>query len=364
MPSDEQIIGMHRQTERWSKFRRNLHGEAMLRRQERNTVFGGIRPEYTSTSRVDATGNLLFLGVSPTSVLGKQLLPPPQPCGSAGTALTQKDEEHFSQVDSRFLRRFGQLESQANRRRQVEADLRVSHTSSAPASSPVSSHDRRRAHPMTDPMAFKFEQQWARLRKDSIFDLDQAPPADDDEHSSASAGRASPEASGAVSAGLGSAVGRGGSAPLAGTRHGSLSARQVSSRSEQQRTRGGITGQHPCPPSRGAASPHGASASAASSAAHPQTARSLTTRTPRESHAYSEHRTSLGISSLTPRAKTPLRQLQKHPQLQRGADLTDRAAGQSPDLPLSSMYDGRKGGVRETVGTARRGVKVAFVSAE
>ncbi|CAJ1368211.1 unnamed protein product [Effrenium voratum] len=156
-PTDGQLVDMLRQNERWFTFRRSMHGEVLMcRDQERG---GGARA-YTSTHKVDALSNFEFLGVNPHGSFAGRTLPPPRKI--LGVHLTAKDEELFSQTSARFLRRFDHLK----RDRGLRVALRK-----AGASERLLSSIRQDA---LDPMQIRFDQQWSKLQQDPVsLDLDQ-----------------------------------------------------------------------------------------------------------------------------------------------------------------------------------------------
>eukprot|EP00930_Biecheleria_cincta_P026467 TRINITY_DN18652_c0_g2_i1.p1 TRINITY_DN18652_c0_g2~~TRINITY_DN18652_c0_g2_i1.p1 ORF type:complete len:764 (-),score=125.41 TRINITY_DN18652_c0_g2_i1:99-2390(-) len=148
-PTDTQVLEMLRQSERWFSFRRGLHGEALMRRDQGRPLKATV-----SGSRVDAVANLAFLGLNPTGDLAKRILPPPR---KKGTELTTQDQEQCSQSSARFLRRFHILKKDPGLQ---NALARVG----APRSLRTGLNDEN----VSDPMAVRFEQQWARMRKDPI----------------------------------------------------------------------------------------------------------------------------------------------------------------------------------------------------
>lgn len=149
VPSDLHILEMHRQAERWSVFRKSMHGEALTARQQARSVPRPLR-DPTSRSRVDAIANLEFLGVNPASV--PEVLPPPQ---KKAAPLTAKDEEFFSQASASFLRKFEYLKRDPELRSAL-AKAGLAHRHPAPDEEEL------------DPMSFRFEQHWSRLGKFSM----------------------------------------------------------------------------------------------------------------------------------------------------------------------------------------------------
>jgi len=165
VPSDQQLLDMYKQTERWNAFRRSMHGEALGNLTARSQMTGVGMRGHSSGSRVDAVANLEFLGVNPHSNLGESLLPLPQ---NKGVALTPKDEELFSQASARFLRRFDIMKRDPGLREALgKAGLmRNSRLHDGLPGSALDDDDQ-------DPMAFRFDQHWYKLQKDPIgLDLD------------------------------------------------------------------------------------------------------------------------------------------------------------------------------------------------
>eukprot|EP00931_Biecheleriopsis_adriatica_P045278 TRINITY_DN25953_c0_g2_i1.p1 TRINITY_DN25953_c0_g2~~TRINITY_DN25953_c0_g2_i1.p1 ORF type:complete len:821 (-),score=177.97 TRINITY_DN25953_c0_g2_i1:59-2521(-) len=146
-PSDGQLMDMLRQTERWFTYRRTMHAEALGDRNLRAKASG---------SKVDATANMEFLGVDPQGAYAARTLPPPR---NVPTALTPKDEEHFSQTSARFLRRFETMKRDTGLQTclaKMGASRRLR----------IGNHEEEDQ----DPMAIRFEQHWSKLRQDP-FDL-------------------------------------------------------------------------------------------------------------------------------------------------------------------------------------------------
>lgn len=170
--TDAQLLDMHRQVERWGAFRKAMHREAMSQVGLRNHGMSVHRPlrDPCSSARIDPLANLDFLGVHPRSTLGKHLAQTP----TRGPAcLTAKDEELFSQASARFLRRVdivtrdpGLHSALAKMGQQREVLVDRGHEGRWGSESGGHS---------SDPMSFRFEQHWAKLRKDQIgLDLDSA----------------------------------------------------------------------------------------------------------------------------------------------------------------------------------------------
>lgn len=147
VPSDTQILDMHRQAERWNAFRGSMHAESLGSRQYAGAVPRPLRDFGVSRSRVDPLANLDFLGVSPHSV--PEVLPPPQ---KRTATLSAKDEELFSQASAGFLRKFDVMKKDRGLRGALARDG-VAHLL------PCADDDE------LDPMAFRFEQNWSRLGK-------------------------------------------------------------------------------------------------------------------------------------------------------------------------------------------------------
>lgn len=167
VPSDVQLLEMHKQTERWNAFRRSMHGEALSNLSSKNQLCGGGYRGGPSSgnSRIDAVANLEFLGISPHTNLGSSLVPLPQ---SKGVFLTPKDEELFSQASARFLRRFDIMKRDPGLRVALKkaGHMRNNRLHDGLPGSSLDDDDE-------DPMAFRFDQHWYKLQKDPIgVDLD------------------------------------------------------------------------------------------------------------------------------------------------------------------------------------------------
>lgn len=145
VPSDLQLMGMPRQTERWDSFRWSMHG---------NAATSGRR------AGLNASANLKFLGAN-SSVDPRRILPRRRGVERNLVSLTPKDEEHFSQASARFLRNFDNMRKDTglrtalakaglDRRRHLSGCLRDDYDESQ------------------DPMSFHFDQHWSKLRKDPI----------------------------------------------------------------------------------------------------------------------------------------------------------------------------------------------------
>jgi len=161
VPSDTQLVEMHKQTERWNAFRRSMHGEALANLSARTQLGGlGRRDPSAGGSKIDAVANLDFLGVNPHSNMGESLQPLPQ---NKAVALTPKDEELFSQASARFLRRFDIMKRDPGLREALAAAglMRNSRLHDSLPGSALDDDDQ-------DPMAIRFEQHWAQLQKDPL----------------------------------------------------------------------------------------------------------------------------------------------------------------------------------------------------
>jgi len=162
-PSDGQLLEMLRQNERWFAFRRSMHGEAMIQRDQDRHLRATI-----SGSRVDAVANLDFLGINPQGSFAARTLPPPR---KTGADLTAKDEELFSQTSARFLRRFDMMKkdpglenalSKAGLSRRLTKQERMRPENKGRLRKSLDNED------VPDPMAIRFEQHWSKLRQDPI----------------------------------------------------------------------------------------------------------------------------------------------------------------------------------------------------
>eukprot|EP00929_Paragymnodinium_shiwhaense_P043542 TRINITY_DN22388_c1_g3_i1.p1 TRINITY_DN22388_c1_g3~~TRINITY_DN22388_c1_g3_i1.p1 ORF type:complete len:883 (-),score=226.13 TRINITY_DN22388_c1_g3_i1:152-2800(-) len=167
VPTDAQLMAQYAQTVRWDNFRLNM------------------RPsEGMSTGHRAAcvNANLEFLGIDrPPPALAKPSL-------RSGVNLTPRDQEFFSQVSARFLRRFDTIKNDRGvRDAMAKAGLDPSHL------------DEQQREKEEDPMMFHFEQQWDKMRKDTGFGLAlenvepaiALPPDDEEAQSTAAASRKS-----------------------------------------------------------------------------------------------------------------------------------------------------------------------------
>lgn len=151
-PTDGELVDMLRQNERWFTFRRSMHGEVLMcRDQERG---GAVRAD-TSIKRIDAIANFEFLGVNPHGPNAARTLPPPRK--TLGVHLTAKDEELFSQTSARFLRRFDNLK----RDRGLQKALRKNGAWER-------LKNGMRNQDSFDPTQVRFEQQWSKLQQDPV----------------------------------------------------------------------------------------------------------------------------------------------------------------------------------------------------
>jgi len=169
VPNDLLLLDMLRQTERWGSFRRSMHGGAMVKGARQESGVPRSLRDPTSTSRVDVVANLEFLGVSPQGGIAKSLLPPPQ---ARGVALTAQDEEHFSQASARFLTRFKHIKQDPRLRNALaKAGLMKLHGDGLDDVDDLIGMDAEFRYEK-DPMQFRFDQDWSKLRSNLISDLD------------------------------------------------------------------------------------------------------------------------------------------------------------------------------------------------
>mmetsp|Transcript_28060 Transcript_28060/g.63231 ORF Transcript_28060/g.63231 Transcript_28060/m.63231 type:complete len:739 (+) Transcript_28060:103-2319(+) len=151
-PTDFHLLNMLRQNERWFTFRRSMHAEVLMcREQERGALFRAT----ASDNRIDAAANFEFLGVNPNGAYAAKTLPPPRK--ALGVHLTPKDEELFSQTSARFLRRFEMMKKDKGLQRALR---------SVGASKGLLSSIRNQDAP--DPMQIRFDQQWTKLQQDPV----------------------------------------------------------------------------------------------------------------------------------------------------------------------------------------------------
>lgn len=153
-PPDYLLFEMLQQTERFNKYSHSLVNEAMRKQSQTHSFQQSSRQSWQS-GRVDAVANLQFLGIDPSSPLGQKLLVTPEKraLSARGKALSQTDQQHFSQSDARFLRKVDII----GRDPRLQASL-------------IASGHRgqiRNAEGL-DPNAFHFEQGWLNLRKNPI----------------------------------------------------------------------------------------------------------------------------------------------------------------------------------------------------
>lgn len=172
-PNDSQLLDMFRQTERWFAYRRNLHGEAIMHKnQERSRIY-----RASAIPAVDALANLEFLGVNPNSEYAKRMLPPPQ---VRGVHLTSKDEELFSQTSARGLRRFEAVKRDRGLHLALARAGRLRRTKVGMAEEDLAADFFASFSEEHDPMAIRFDQHWSKLGRGSIalgldIDLDSTP---------------------------------------------------------------------------------------------------------------------------------------------------------------------------------------------
>mmetsp|Transcript_105329 Transcript_105329/g.187227 ORF Transcript_105329/g.187227 Transcript_105329/m.187227 type:complete len:828 (+) Transcript_105329:130-2613(+) len=163
-PTDVQLLEMLRQNERWFAFRRSMHGEAMIQRDQERALTG----QTTSGSRVDAVSNLEFLGINPQGSFASRTLPPPR---KTGADLTAKDEELFSQTSARFLRRFDMMKKDPGLQIALSKAGLSRRLTKQERSQPENKHRLRKSldnEDVPDPMAIRFDQHWSKLRQDPI----------------------------------------------------------------------------------------------------------------------------------------------------------------------------------------------------
>mmetsp|Transcript_107606 Transcript_107606/g.304204 ORF Transcript_107606/g.304204 Transcript_107606/m.304204 type:complete len:797 (+) Transcript_107606:79-2469(+) len=151
VPSDTQLLEMHKQTKRWDAFCRGMKAES----SERN-----------SSSRVDVVGNLAFLGIRAADGATKGITTPlPQ---TRSVVLTHREEKHFSDASARFLRRFGAIKRDPALRNALARDGLIHQQVHESLLDDGRDDDK-------DPMAFRLEQYWSKLSRDPIgLDLDDA----------------------------------------------------------------------------------------------------------------------------------------------------------------------------------------------
>eukprot|EP00448_Togula_jolla_P021153 CAMPEP_0170573176 /NCGR_PEP_ID=MMETSP0224-20130122/2625_1 /TAXON_ID=285029 /ORGANISM="Togula jolla, Strain CCCM 725" /LENGTH=837 /DNA_ID=CAMNT_0010895745 /DNA_START=1 /DNA_END=2514 /DNA_ORIENTATION=+ len=150
MPSDEHLLQLNEASMRWDAFRRSMHAEALCQRRGSCMSAGQIvRGDSNQRSRVDAAGNLEFLGVSATSALAQAALLPPRP---SRVVLTSREHEHFGDATARFLRRY-----HAVRLDPAVSGLKRGSLSARNARSMAEDLEKG------DPMTLQFERQWSRI---------------------------------------------------------------------------------------------------------------------------------------------------------------------------------------------------------
>lgn len=181
VPSDAQLLDMHKQTERWNAYRKSMHGEALGNLNARSQM--RFRDDGSTGNRIDAVANLDFLGVNPHSNRVESRLALPL---NKGTELKPKDEELFSHVSARFLRRFDIMKRDPSLRENLARAglMRNARLHDGLPGSSLDDDDE-------DPMAFRFEQHWYRLQKDPIgLDLEDDLPEDTSKAGNASSSNA------------------------------------------------------------------------------------------------------------------------------------------------------------------------------
>mmetsp|Transcript_136012 Transcript_136012/g.290766 ORF Transcript_136012/g.290766 Transcript_136012/m.290766 type:complete len:812 (-) Transcript_136012:100-2535(-) len=160
LPSDNQLIELHRQGERWSSFCQGL---------SHNTASGSFRgcqalgvPRHLQEHgrRVDILSNLEFLGISQERARSMR------DTEVKGAVLTYKDEELFSDVSARFLRRHEAIKHDpALHRALARAGLRQLRTQLIDSSRDSSDNL----------MALTIKKYWYKLESDPVgTDLDDA----------------------------------------------------------------------------------------------------------------------------------------------------------------------------------------------
>lgn len=160
-PNDSQLLDMFRQTERWFAYRRNLYGEAIMhKKQEHSRIY-----RASAVPAVDALANLEFLGVNPNSEYAKRMLPPPQ---VRGVHLTSKDEEFFSQMSARGLRRFEVVKRDPGLHMALARAGRLRRTKVGMAEEDLAADFFACFSEEHDPMAIRFDQHWSKLGQGSI----------------------------------------------------------------------------------------------------------------------------------------------------------------------------------------------------
>lgn len=156
-PSDAQLLEMRRQTDRWDTFRHSIQEEALNRRMGASSMPRALR-DPTSTSRVDVNANLEFLGVKPDGQSPETMRPPRR----QGVALLPKDEEYFGQASAGFLRRVHRMKNDPDLQKALAKVGRNSRQKKGKVAEDA----------QQDPMAFWFDQYWAKLRREDPIGLD------------------------------------------------------------------------------------------------------------------------------------------------------------------------------------------------
>lgn len=146
VPSDEQLLQMHRLNERWNAFRRRMHSEALASRSQAPAL--ALR-EPASSSRSNAADS---------SVL-------PSPSGR-GPSLSFREQAHFSHASARFLRQVKDIKNDRGLRAAFKRDglLRQHQLGDVPVDEEGGGDD---------PMSFWLEDYWSKLGSDPVgLDID------------------------------------------------------------------------------------------------------------------------------------------------------------------------------------------------
>mmetsp|Transcript_87569 Transcript_87569/g.261199 ORF Transcript_87569/g.261199 Transcript_87569/m.261199 type:complete len:431 (+) Transcript_87569:3-1295(+) len=179
LPTDDQLLQMNRQTERWVAFRRGMHAEALDHRPQVQS----LRPrEPTAARRLCAAENLEFLGVNTSGALAKRVLPLPSPQTSS---LTDREQEHFSDASADFLRKVKNIRTDAGLRKALERSGMVPRSRVGDLLADQDPKEQQR-----DPLMFWFEEYWSRLVTDPVsLDIDAALNAEEAPKPGSSGGR-------------------------------------------------------------------------------------------------------------------------------------------------------------------------------
>jgi len=168
VPSDEQLLQMHRQTQRWNAFRRGMHAEALANRSQGPSY--GLRSSGAA-SHINVAENLEFLGISATDALAKTVLPLPT---TKRAALTHREQEHFSDASAWFLRKVKAIKNDPGLRNALaKAGLSRQRQLGDCLADDDGSDDK-------DPMSFRLKEYWSKLVVDPVGqDIDAALSAEE-----------------------------------------------------------------------------------------------------------------------------------------------------------------------------------------